>query len=180
MYTFTFYLHTSSLSPLAVVTYLLPLLHAPPLAIHLPALSITTTIIPPCHHSSNVTIQTHQQRGEVLLVAAWRPPHTSVCQQTTRHTRQCHDNLLHNHPLNPNDGYRHLKTSLSLGLIMVSSLLDNSSLKMGMTGGIRRRQSIGLNRAISSKDKDRDTGSSKEADMESLLVLDEECKQASA
>lgn len=107
----------------------------------------------------------------------------SVCQQTTRHTRQCHDNLLHSHPLNPNDGYRHLKISLSLGLIMAISLLDSSSLKMGMTGGIRRRQSIGLNRVISSrdnKDKDRDTGSSKEAPMESLLVPDEECKLASA
>jgi len=63
---------------------------------------------------------------------------------------------------------------------MVSSLLDNSNPKMGMTGDTRRRQSIGLNRVISSKDKDRDMGSSKEVVMEFPLVLDEECKLGSA
>jgi histidinol phosphatase-like enzyme len=59
---------------------------------------------------------------------------------------------------------------------MDNSLLDNSSPRMAMIEDIRRRQSIDLSRVISSKDKDRDMGSSKEADMESLPALDVECE----
>jgi hypothetical protein len=90
-------------------------------------------------------------------------------------TRRCDSHPL-NHLLSRSEGYRRLRISHSLARTTGSHLLDSSNLKMDMIEDTRKRQSIGLNRGINSRDRDRDMGISKEVDMESRPELVEECK----
>jgi hypothetical protein len=90
-------------------------------------------------------------------------------------TRRCDSHPL-NHLLSRSEGYRRLRISHSPVRTTASHLLDNSNLRMGMIEATRKRQSIGLNRGINSRDRDRDMGISKEVDMESQPERVEECK----